>query len=157
MRSELGIALHALRSHTHTQREREIIKATAQMRGNLHLVSFFSLYVVVVFFVERLPRPTTALTSAHRENAFIGYSEKKQSRCVDPIQMCSDWAKNGECAKNPGYMSENCCCGASFFVVVRLARLCVCFFYLSLFALSGRVFFCSVSLCVSVIYGRPRA
>jgi hypothetical protein len=117
------------------------------MRRNLLLVSFFSL-CVVVFFVERLPRPTTALNSAMRENAFIGYSEKKQISCVDSIQMCADWAKNGECAKNPGYMSENCCCGAFF--------LCVCFFHLSLFALSGRVFFCSLFVCFCHIWTTAR-
>jgi len=123
-------------------------------RRNL-LVFFF-----LVAFVER-PRPTTALTSAHRENAFIGYSEKKQIRfCVDSIQMCSDWAKNGECAKNPGYMSENCCCGATLFFwsssslfgssvrfCIRLVR-----------ALGEECFFLSLCLFLSLLlWTRPRA
>jgi hypothetical protein len=108
----------------------------------------------VVSFVER-PRPTTALTSAHRENAFIGYSEKKQIRlCVDSIQMCSDWAKNGECAKNPGYMSENCCCGAIFFC--RPFGSSVGFF-ICLIALSAKSVFFSLFVCFCRSYGRARA
>ena len=138
--------------------ERRRLKATLRMgepssRRNL-LVFFF-----LVAFVER-PRPTTALTSAHRENAFIGYSEKKQIRfCVDSIQMCSDWAKNGECAKNPGYMSENCCCGATLFFGRR--RLCLVRPCVSLsvsFALSEECFFLSLCLFLSLLlWTRPRA
>ena len=95
--------------------ERRRLKATLRMGGEPSSRRNLLVFFFLVAFVER-PRPTTALTSAHRENAFIGYSEKKQIRlCVDSIQMCSDWAKNGECAKNPGYMSENCCCGATLF------------------------------------------
>jgi len=136
----------------HKNSERRRLKATLRImrrrsgepssRRNL-LVFFF-----LVSFVER-PRPTTALTSAHRENAFIGYSEKKQIRfCVDSIQMCSDWAKNGECAKNPGYMSENCCCGATLFFGRR--RLCLVRPCVSLsvsFALSAKSVFLSLCFC----------
>merc|ERR1719221_2424000 len=28
--------------------------------------------------------------------------------CSDENQMCEDWAANGECETNPGYMLENC-------------------------------------------------
>ena len=28
--------------------------------------------------------------------------------CKDKNKQCASWAKNGECAKNPDFMNENC-------------------------------------------------
>lgn len=44
-----------------------------------------------------------------RENAFVGYSEgRQQGECADASPFCSDWAANGECEVNSGYMHESC-------------------------------------------------
>eukprot|EP00873_Tetraselmis_striata_P018400 jgi/Tetstr1/438664/TSEL_027214.t1 len=44
-----------------------------------------------------------------RENAFVGYSEGgQQGECADASPFCSDWAANGECEVNSGYMHESC-------------------------------------------------
>ena len=63
-------------------------------------------------------------SSIHRDDAFIGYSERSSSKsssvtttCVDESLMCPSWAANGACDSTTtrAFMTQICCCGAFFF------------------------------------------
>merc|ERR1712136_372752 len=49
------------------------------------------------------PTPTTTTTTTTVKVTTA------DSSCVDRNQYCSDWARRGECRKNPAYMGPNCC------------------------------------------------
>jgi len=36
------------------------------------------------------------------------FAETRDTACIDNNANCSEWAKRGECSKNPGYMLVNC-------------------------------------------------
>ncbi|GAX77573.1 hypothetical protein CEUSTIGMA_g5017.t1 [Chlamydomonas eustigma] len=58
---------------------------------------------------SNLERDDTALTDEGRQDAFITYREKAtQLSCRDKNPSCVTWASEGECEKNPGFMTGAC-------------------------------------------------
>ena len=100
-------------------------------RGNLVLFFLkatttvvFAASVVVVFSSSArgaFGRRRLEESRIHRDDAFIGYSERSSSSksssvptCVDESLMCPQWAANGACDSTTTrtFMTQNCCCGA---------------------------------------------
>ena len=100
-------------------------------RGNLVLFFLkatttvvFAASVVVVFSSSAHAGRRLEESRIHRDDAFIGYSERSSSSksssvptCVDESLMCPQWAANGACDSTTTrtFMTQNCCCGAFFF------------------------------------------
>ncbi|KAK3286096.1 hypothetical protein CYMTET_6331 [Cymbomonas tetramitiformis] len=52
-----------------------------------------------------------SLLEIDRSQAFIGYSEKSvdsKELCKDGNDLCESWAEEGECVRNPHFMTESC-------------------------------------------------
>ena len=91
---------------------------SASLRG-LKVLVFLEATFLTVFFAS-------VSSSIHRDDAFIGYSERSSSSksssvttttCVDESLMCPSWAANGACDSTTtrAFMTHICCCGAFFF------------------------------------------
>lgn len=60
------------------------------------------------FKVAGGPAPTPASTQAPTTPSPPPPTTAPTPGCSDENQLCEDWAANGECEINPGYMLENC-------------------------------------------------
>ena len=119
-----GVILIAVCKNAHTQYTHMVallgsFPSFASLRGGLKVLVFLEATFLTVFFAS-------VSSSIHRDDAFIGYSERSSSSksssvttttCVDESLMCPSWAANGACDSTTtrAFMTHICCCGAFFF------------------------------------------